>query len=556
VKRLRESLRRPAVAALVLAAALLALTFLNDPRGYLGTDTGGKVATLRAMEKSGSLDPDVGYWAARWDPTGRFHPLYFTSHVAGKWVNVTTLPAVDIAYPLFRLGGYRGALLVPIAGVVLAALAARALARRLARDDDRDRAGRWAFWLVGLASPLTIYALDFWEHSLGVALVAWAIVLLLDVGQRTRRWPWAVAAGLLFGGAATMRTEALVYAAVATAVTCVYLLWRHRQLAGAVLTGLAVVVGLAVPLAANVALERATIGTSLRAERAADTLRNAGAKPAQSRVEEAAMTGLALEPDFSLSSYLVGAVLLGLVVLVARRGQASKTEWRVVRLAAAGVVALYLIRLAGGFGFVPGLFAAAPLAGVGLAWAWKGDRSRVLALIAVLALPLVWAVQYTGGAAPQWGGRYILHSGLLLGVIGIVALSRLDRRIAVGAIVLAAVVTAFGVGWLSIRSHDVAHAGVALAQRPEPVLISRVGHLMREEGWFLDGHRWLTAVSDDDVRGAAQVVTAAGFDRFGLVDLDAPGAPLAIPGFSPSGVDHTEFIAGVQLRITTYVRSP
>ena len=41
---------------------------LNDPRGTLGTDTGGKLATLHMMEQRGSLDPDVGYWAAALRP--------------------------------------------------------------------------------------------------------------------------------------------------------------------------------------------------------------------------------------------------------------------------------------------------------------------------------------------------------------------------------------------------------------------------------------------------------------------------------------------------------
>ena len=119
------------VACALLLAVYVALSFLNDPHGYLGTDTGGKVATLQVMDHRGHLDPDVGYWAAPWDPAGRLHPLYYTSHLGHRWVNVTTLPALYLAYPLFRAGGYRAALLVPMLGSVLAALAARALARRL-----------------------------------------------------------------------------------------------------------------------------------------------------------------------------------------------------------------------------------------------------------------------------------------------------------------------------------------------------------------------------------------------------------------------------------------
>ena len=114
----------------------------------------------------GRLDPDIGYWAERWDPDGRLLPLYYTSHIGSRWVNVTTLPARLLGLPLFRLGGYRLALLVPMLGAVAAAFAApQALARRLGDGD-----GWPAFWIVGLASPVAVYALDFWEHTIGLAL--------------------------------------------------------------------------------------------------------------------------------------------------------------------------------------------------------------------------------------------------------------------------------------------------------------------------------------------------------------------------------------------------
>src|SRR5205807_2001537 len=153
--------------------------------------------------------------------------------VGHRWVDVTTVPMLYLGYPLYRLGGYRLALLLPMLGAVAAALAARALARRLGADEG---VGWAAFFLVAVASPLAIYALDFWEHSIGVALMGWGVVLLLDAlrlaapvsgapgrqnGDPTRQkavgvrsWGRAAAtAGLLFGAAATLRTEALVYAA-------------------------------------------------------------------------------------------------------------------------------------------------------------------------------------------------------------------------------------------------------------------------------------------------------------------------------------------------------
>ena len=498
------------------------------------------------MDERGRLDPDIGYWAEQWDAEGRFHPLYYTSHLGDRWVNVTTLPALYTAYPLYRLGGYRLALLVPMLGSVAAALAARAIVRRLRPDTD----GWAAFWLIGLASPLVIYALDFWEHSLGVALIGWAAVLVVDVVyDRARFWRAAVAGGLL-GLAATMRTEALVYAAVILGALGVGLLVRrHNLVRAAALVGTA-----AVPVAvlwfANGALERATVGTEIRATRASGVL--TASEAGASRFEEAALTAASLHPALEPASYLLGAALLGLLVWAVFRSKDGDEGPAVVAIA--GAAALYLLRFADGLGFVPGMVAASPV----IAAAALGRRVRAAALIAgiaVVALPIVWALQYQGGAAPQWAGRYILPSGLLLAAVGIAWLSGLGPMVRRGLIVLSAAVTAFGVAWLVERSHHVASAAEALTCRPEPVLVARLHHLPREAGGFYDEKRWLVAPADDDVIAAADIVKNAGFDGFAVVDLanaDAD-APFAVPGYRVSGQERIQFFRDIDLDVVSYV---
>jgi hypothetical protein len=547
---------RPTRPARVLAAcaalfvAYVGLSLLNDPRGYLGTDTGGKVATLQAMERGGTLDPDIGYWAERWDPEGRLHPLYYTFHLGERWVNVTTLPALYAAYPLFKVLGYHGTLVVPMLGSVLAALAARALTRRLRPGDERT--GWSAFWLVGLASPLTVYALDFWEHSLGVALLGWAVVLLYDVADGKAGWRAAGAAGLLVGAAATMRTEALVYGAVMTAVACGVLLVRRRDIVGPLLAGVAVVAGLAVPLLGNDALERAAMGSNLRAGRSAGAVLGAG-QAEGSRAEEAVLTATSLTPTLTPESYLMGGVLLALLLVFALRASQGTAGERVARVAGAGIAALYLARAADGLGFVPGLVAAAPIAAVGLALGWRRSTTgaRLVLGIALAAMPVVWALQYTGGAGPQWGGRYILPSGLLLTVVGVSCLPLLAKWARTAIVGLAVVVTCFGLVWLSARSHDVGRTAEALARRPEPVLVSRVGHLLREAGWYADERRWLTAPGRADVEQAAQVAADSGATSFALVDRFGTDPPV-LPGWTAVGTDRLRFISDVYLGITTY----
>lgn len=557
--RTPSSLRRVLPACLILLAAYMCLSLFNDVGGYLGTDTGGKVATLEAMHDNSGLNPDIGYWASKWDPDGGLHPLYYTAHISGKWVNATTLPALYVAYPLYELGGYRGALLVPMLGAILAALAARALARRIGGGD-----GWAAFWLIGLASPLTIYALDLWEHTLGVGLVAWGVVLLYDFAEGRAGWRAAGGAGLLFGLAATMRTEALVYGAVTTGVFCVAALWRRRQLLAPVAAGLAVVVGLAIPLVANVVLEQATIGSSLRAQRTTGTVQGAPDNPLATRVDEAAITASSLGEGSGSQEYLVGGAVLVLLVVFATRASQGRAGRPVAIIAGGGVAALYLIRAVDGLGFVPGLVAAAPLAAVGLALGWRRrgpeppstfSGRRLLLVVSLLALPLVWAFQFTGGAEPQWGARYLLPSGLILLTVGAVSLPLMAlwaRRAVIG---LAVAVTCFGLAWLSVRSHHVARAEATLARRPEPVLVSRVAHFVREGGAYTDRRRWLTAVSDADEREAARVVSQAGLPGFGLVEVDSDARPHDIPGFERQGTARVPFLPGVDLRITAYGRS-
>src|SRR5258708_4432111 len=116
----RPFLARPIAAAALLLVVYLGAAGLNNPRGFLGTDTGAKVATLNRST------PDVGYWAAADDPTASLHPLFDTIRVGDHFVAVTTLPMIMIARPLWDLGGMRLALLLPMLGAVAVAAAGAA----------------------------------------------------------------------------------------------------------------------------------------------------------------------------------------------------------------------------------------------------------------------------------------------------------------------------------------------------------------------------------------------------------------------------------------------
>lgn len=554
--RVRSALTRPLVAGLVLLLAYVGASLLTDPGGSLSSDVGSKVAAVQAAEDNGGFDIDVGYWAEEADPDGSFHPLYQTHQIDDAWIPVTTLPLLGPAIPLWAIGGYRGVVLLAMLGSVATAFAARALAQRLGSDT-----GWSAYWLTGLASPVAIYALVFWEHSVGLALMAWAVVFLVDVLRRPREWWRAAVAGALLGLAGTMRTEALLFGVIATLVVLVRLLvdaWTaHRKdvLAAVrrVLTvGGAALVGVIVPLVANDLLERVWLGASLRSGRAAGTAGNAVDDTA-ARIDEAFRTLLGVNRIAEPSSDAVIGILIVLPLVVGavllRRRHAPLVP--VAMMLAAWVFLLAV--LVDGLSFLPGLFIASPLAAYGVVAMWKSRDRRMIGAIALLAIPGVLLTSYTGGAAPQWGGRYLLLSGLLLLVVAAVALPDLGRLGAALLVVPAVAVTVFGVAWTVQRSHALAEFGRVIDTRPEPVVVSAAAYQLREAGAVYEDGRYLTLPRRSLSPELAEVLEQLDVDEFALVEID-DGRPRVGPigPFEPGATDTTEYFPGVDVTITNY----
>ena len=190
------------------------------------------------------------------------------------------------------------------------------------------------------------------------------------------------------------------------------------------------------------------------------------------------------------------------------------------------------------------------------------DQQTAAEALAIAALTFI-------AGEPEPLGRFLALTGIgpesiraaaheprfLLGVLGVVMLPRLLPSIRLAFVVLAIGVTAFGVAWLSNRSHDVGDALGALNRRPEPVLVSTIAHLDREGGAYYDDKHWLTATTAEQRMQAAKVVRDAGYRSFGLVDLFDPKheEPDIIGGFRRTGATRLRFFPGVSLRLTTYM---
>lgn len=518
-------LRSPWVAAIVVLSVYGVLAVLNSTGGYLGTDTGAKVITLDRMAEEGTFSPGIGYWAEEWDPDGEYHPLFDSrQNDDGEWINVTTLPMLMAARPLYDIGGYRLALLLPMVGGLLAAFACRDIAHRLAGE----REGWWAFWVTAFASPILVYSLDLWEHSVGAGLMLGAVALLL----RTVRGGGSLLvllAGIALGLSASMRAETFVVAFVAVAASCLSLLLR-RQVVRSVVVGALSVIGFAALWLANAALE-ADLGGNQRTSRVSGQAQRKWWTELGERGEEALITWFGLSGFDYPGSVVLGAAVVGAVVLAVVLQRRGEQRPAVVALVVGGLV--YLLVFASGLGFVSGALVASPFAAV--AGFVRRDRERVLLLAMALVMTvLIWTFQLTGGAVPQWGGRYLLVPTLLLTTLGVIAvLERSTYRLQLLVLAgLAVVVTVFGAVWLQQRSHDVEGFFDDLADRPEDVIVSTNGFFVREAGPAYDERRYLSVGRGADVEGAVDVVRDADLETFAVLtqQTEAPELDAALVG--------------------------
>jgi hypothetical protein len=360
-------------------AAIIQAQMLADGEGWL------------APNRAAMVDPKREAFGLAQSDTGSKGVAPFAKHPAYPIL----LAAAD------RVGGVTAMVLLSLAGTVVAAGLAGLLAARIEPALQRP-----SIWVTGLASPLLFDGYTVIAHSLGAALCAGAVLLLL---RFLKKQDVRSALGVLVcvAGACALRNEALVFAGAVAIVAGAIALSRRNG-------GFLVLAGSVAIMAAAVQLLDAYV-----LARIVGSHGGAFAPPGTGNLSffEARWLGFWatwLRPS-RLAGMGTGDVLLVIVLatgmagaLIVRR-RPSDVNGLVV-MSGAGAIAAVARLIAAPIDLVPGLLLAFPLLWVGIClWdrgAVASDATRLSTVIVVLFALGVLILQYSVGGFLEWGGRY------------------------------------------------------------------------------------------------------------------------------------------------------
>lgn len=206
----RQSPRRLLILSVVAIILIQTALYVQAAsiRGFATGDGGVKLWQVQAILRSGSLDAPLEYPAAVYDPDHLYSPFVVPW---AFWQNDQafteyTSPFIWVSVPLFALFGQAGLLLLPWLCSTLIVIASAGLAWRV----RPDRSTALVPIIVGIASPISIYGMEFWEHTPGTILAVFAIAAIVKSIDSPRRSIWLMLSGASIGLGFTMRAELYV----------------------------------------------------------------------------------------------------------------------------------------------------------------------------------------------------------------------------------------------------------------------------------------------------------------------------------------------------------
>lgn len=482
-------------AAALVSVLLVGILYLGalvamPPDALTEHDTGAKYLQVRNLRLAPlGLDWSINYPARSLDPQLQFVPFNSKQHY------VDDRGRIYLQWPIFlglltripwKVMGFWGLYVVPL----LAGLGALWATYLLALEVGVPRRLAWlAVPLLGLATPVAIYSLLFFEHTLAALLVT---LSLLAVVRAVRMQAISSAAwgGLLLGAAIYFRSELYVLAVVTGLVLTVWV-WRAENWRPLLAWGAALIVGL-VPLWLFYGVSAGSIlplhATWYFTGSESVPTGNGATQLGLPALRYIVSAGWGIIPDFLFGpeaplsprmpvwAEVVGLAGIGLCVVAAVsrlvRGSDSLASWR-IGLLTAGLALLAVSTVSTLLSTQPyynlhGFLLASPFVALAV-WPPAGERSGSAALLYAITLLYVavhaLVISAFSGLGPisthEWGQRYLLPAYPPLVVLGLLAVasiwarygqdSRL-RRVTLACLLVWGALAAIGAGF-SVRGY-------------------------------------------------------------------------------------------------------
>ena len=223
------------LAGLALVALAYVVWVLSLPEDtFWAGDMGVKLLQVEGLTRSSFRSLALDYPGEHVDPEGAYFPItrLFAARVHGRWYAVFPPLFAILTAPLYLAFGNVGLYVLPAASAVAVLYLSLLLARHAALGPHEV----YLPVAIGLGSPLFLYAVVFWEHSLATMLCLAAFALMLrPAGSKLFRVV-SVLVGVLMGVASAMRPECYWFTVGLIAASMVWhgrKGWQHAALIGA-----------------------------------------------------------------------------------------------------------------------------------------------------------------------------------------------------------------------------------------------------------------------------------------------------------------------------------